>query len=54
MELDVFGRMYCSTSAHVVQAVQPMSCVCTQEMKNGVGGGMAQAVECPCFCVHIL
>jgi len=46
--------MYYSTSAHVVQAVQPMSCVCTQEMKNGVDGGMAQAVECPWFCVHIL
>jgi len=44
MELDVFGCMYCSMSAHVVQAVQPMSCACTQEMKNGVGGGMAQAV----------
>ena len=38
MEMDVFGRMYCSTSAQVVQAVQPMSCACTQEMKNGVGG----------------
>ena len=54
IELDVFGRMYCSASAHVVQAVQPMSCACTQEMKNGAGGWMAQAVECPCFCVHIL
>ena len=50
----MFGRMYCSTSAHVVQAVQLMSCACAQEMKNGVGGGMAQTVECPCFCVHIL
>jgi len=54
MQLDVFRRMYCSTSAHVVQAVQPMTCACTQEMKNGVGGGMVQAVEFPCFCVHIL
>ena len=49
MELNVFGHMYCRTSGHVVQAVQPMSYASTQEMKNGVGGGMAQAVVCPCL-----
>ena len=37
-----------------MQVVQPISCAFTQEMKNGVGGGMAQAEECPCFLPMLL
>jgi len=53
MELDVFGRMYCSTSSHVGQAVQPMSCACTQEMKNGVEVGWRRLLNAHAFvCIY--